>query len=206
MRLTIILFAAALTLAFPVAAADEADPDCESGQPWLGYRTSMPVRGTIYNNTPITQDSLNTCEGEQWDGQDTVSDEGASCDPTVNADPSDLFVGRCLGANPNDAIGNDALNPLGVRVASDGSAVYAAANIALVGRAAVYTDGGTTAVYLRDNTEGNVLASAISALRITQGYVDETDCDQAVYQDGAMTGTPKCGRDNTAITVEQGLA
>lgn len=207
MRTTIILLAAAFVLVgVPFAAADESDPDCEADQPWIGYRTTGPVRSVYYTNAPAPLNTVNTCEGEHWDGQDSVQpDQSTTCTPSANPDPADFFVGSCLNADPNTALGEDPTNPLGFRVSTDGSQVYTAANIALVGRAAVYVGQDSAGVYLRDNTPSNVLATVVSSARVTQGYVDETDCSQATYQEGAMTGTPLCGRDNTAITVEHGL-
>jgi hypothetical protein len=118
-------------------------------------------------------------------------------------------VGVCGEQDVNTGAGDDPLTPLGLRVTSadggDGRSTYVGTNIALVGRAALYVDEGTVAVYLRDNTVGNALATVVSAARLTQGHVEETDCDQATYQAGAEAGDARCGRDNTAITVEHGL-
>lgn len=193
MKISIVLLAIALTVVgVPLAAADETDPDCEAGQPGIGYRTLAVVWDSV-GSKPI-------CEGEHWDGQDPINSGSTSCSATV--DPEQLLVGVCLEQDPNTMSGEDAANPVGLRVSSDGEdEVYTAANIVLVGRAVVYVGPDMAAVYLRDNTPGNVLATVVSTARITQGYVSENDCDQAVYQEGAQTQTPLCGRDNTAITV-----
>ena len=205
MKLSIMLLATCLVVvATPLATADETDPDCEDNQPWIGYSRTDPVRNVYQaQGSPL---GLALCEGEHWDGQDTVqSDQPANCNAPVNPDPNDLFVGYCLGPDPNSMEGGNPLNPLGLRVGAKDGAVYASANIGLVGRAAVYTDDSTTAIYLRDNTPGNVLATVVSTARITTGYVDENDCPQSVYQAGAYAPPSSCGRDNTAITLEHGL-
>lgn len=207
MRTTILLLAAAfVAVSVPLAAADETAPDCESDQPWIGYRSTLTARDVYYANAPEQGQSLNVCEGEHWDGQDTVQDDAPTCTPAVSADPADLFVGMCTGPDINGPVGDDPTNPLGLRVSSTGDNAYVGTNIALVGRAAVYVDSSTAAVYVRDNTIGNVLATGVSAPGITRGYVSENDCDQDTYQTGAMNDDRTlCGRDNTAITVEHGL-
>ncbi|HET6405415.1 MAG TPA: hypothetical protein VFH78_12280 [Candidatus Thermoplasmatota archaeon] len=202
MRSIIVLLAASMTLVgMPVAAADEAHPDCEDGQPLVGYRSTLFLRDLLEGNPA----GLYACEGEHWDGQDTVQgDEAASCTPTVSAVPDDLFVAFCQGSDPNAAPSLDASQPLAVRVGSANyEEAYASTNIGGVGRAVLYVGPEMTAVYVRDNTPGNVLATAVSAPGITQGYVSENDCDQATYQGGAMAGDrTRCGRDNTAVTVQ----
>ena len=201
MRTIFVLLAASMTLVgVPLAAADEADPDCEAGQPLIGYRSTLFLRDLLAGNPA----GLYACEGEHWDGQDTVQgDEAATCNPTVSTVPDDLFVAMCQQADPNAAPSLDAGQPLGVRVGSANlNEVYASVNIGGVGRAAAYVGPDMTAIYLRDNTPGNVLATVVSSLGITQGYVSENDCSQTTYQTGAMAGDRTlCGRDNTAITV-----
>lgn len=197
MRTQILLAITICSVGLPLVAADEGNPDCEDDQGLIGYGSTDFLRDTFAQNNAWV------CEGEHWDGQDTVQpDQSPTCSPTTNLDPADLFVGYCAGADPNTMRGDDPLTPLGVRASSDGSQVYASTNIALVGRAAAYVGPGTIAVYLRDNTLGNLLATVVSAPRITQGYVDENDCSQSVYEYGAYHGNSQCGRDNTAITVE----
>lgn len=201
MRTVIVLLATAFVLVgMPLAAADETTPDCEAGQPGTGYGRTAPAWTLIQDDLGLP---VASCEGEHWDGQDSVSSQPGSCAGSVNANPSDLIVGLCTGpGGPNGDAGDDPLNPLGLRITSDGSQFYVGANIVAVGKAVVYADGNTAAVYLRDNTPPNVLATLVSAPRITQGHVSEADCDQATYQAGAENGDARCGRDNTAITVE----
>ena len=192
MKISIVLLAISLTVVgVPLAAADETTPDCEPGQPGIGYRTLSIVWDT-YGSKPV-------CEGEHWDGQDPINSGQTSCQGTI--DLNNLLVGVCLGQDPNAISGEDPLST-GIRVSVDESGrVYGAANIILVGRAATYVGQDAVSVYVRDNTPGNVLATAVSAARITQGFPSENDCSQAVYQEGANTQQPLCGRDNTAITV-----
>lgn len=192
-------------VALPLAAADEADPDCEANQPLIGYSSTLFVRDQLVNRG--LDDNLYVCEGEHWDGQDSVQgDETGACSPTVNAVPTDLFVGFCQAADPNAGPSLEPTQPLGVRVGSaNANSVYASSNIAAVGRAAVYVGPSEAGVYLRDNTPGNVLASAVSAARITQGVPGENDCSQETYQTGAFFPPSQCVRDNTAITVHYAL-
>ncbi|HUR69045.1 MAG TPA: hypothetical protein VM370_07340 [Candidatus Thermoplasmatota archaeon] len=209
MRFGIVLLTTAFVLvSTPVAFADETAPDCESTQPWIGYTSTTAVRDT-YNQDLGHPGDLNVCEGEHWDGQDTVrSDQAeASCTGTVNADPNALFAGICSDNGAADGWSeSNPLTPLGLRVSSDGTnAVYVGTNIVLVGKAVLYVDHSAVAVYVEDNTPTNALATVVSAPRVTQGHVDETDCDQATYQDGAINHTAACGRDNTAITVEHAV-
>lgn len=201
--LTIVLLASFLTFgAIPLAAADETAPDCEDDQPSIGYGSAGAAAFRDLMNATNHPADLFVCEGEHWDGQDTVQpDQSPTCNPSVNAVPDDLFVGMCMGTDPNGHESANPLNPLAFRAGSTGDESYAAFSIGFVGRAAVYSGDGVAAVYLRDNTPGNALATVVSAPRITQGFVDENDCSQAVYQAGAMNPPSDCGRDNTAITV-----
>ena len=207
MRTIIVLLAASMTLVgLPLAAADEGAPDCEPGQPLIGYRSTLFIRDMLVAQG--LDDNLYVCEGEHWDGQDTVQgDQTATCaGPSVNAVPSDLFVAFCQGADPNTAPSLSTDQPLGVRAGSSNlNEVYTSVNIGGVGRAALYLGPNSAAIYLRDNTPGNVLANVVSAARITQGFPDELDCDQTTYHNGAMTPPSQCGRDNTAITIEYAL-
>ena len=207
MRIGIVLLATTLlTVGAPLAIADETAPDCEANQPWIGYARTQPVADT-YNNDAGAPGGLSTCEGEHWDGQDSLDSTAGSCATATNTDPNALHVNFCGFQDPNAGSGEDPTNPLGIRVSADSgeTQLYTGANIALVGRAALYVDDGTAAVYLRDNTPLNVLATAVSAPRVTQGHVSEQDCDQETYQRGAETGSAECGRDNTAITVTHEL-
>ena len=189
----------------PLAAADEGHPDCEPGQPLIGYASTLFIRDFLVNQG--LADNAFVCEGEHWDGQDTVqADETSTCTPSVEPSPTDLFVAMCQGADPNSGPSLEPTQPLGVRVSSaNANEVYTSVNIGGVGRAAVYVGPSESAIYLRDNTPGNLLASAVSALRITQGYPSENDCSQATYQSGAFNPPSQCGRDNTAITVHYAL-
>lgn len=223
MRTLIILLAAAfVAVGMPLAAADESHPDCEDEvtwtdkdgnthtgpQPWIGYRSTETVRAIYYNNAPGPLSTINACEGEHWDGQDTVQDdEPVSCPtPAVKPAADDLFINMCLGANPGDASTDDPLNPLGLRVSYNGSDAYVGLNIGLVGQVVLFANDESAAVYVRDNTVGNVLATIVSSAGITRGFVSENDCNQSTYQKGAMENDRSlCGRDNTAITVEHGL-
>lgn len=198
MKLTIVLLAFALTVvAAPFAVADETNPDCEEDQPLIGYRSTDFLKDTVRGQ------GLNVCEGEHWDGQDTVQpDQTPSCNPSTSLVPTDLFVGFCTGTAPDTGSQDDPLTT-GARVSSANlNEVYAGADIHPVGMAFVYVSEDRTAVYVHDNTPGNVLATIVSTPRITQGYVSENDCSQDVYQTGAYSPPSQCGRDNTAITVE----
>ena len=167
-------------LAVPSALADERAPDCEAGQPWIGYGSSEPAR-EAYDDAGAPG-GLATCEGEHWDGQD----------PATGADPN---------AHPSD----DALQP-GAAGASTGAGLYAYAHVAFVARAAVHADQGSVALYVRDNTPGNLVASAADPLSPTGPAVAESDCDQTAYAARHATGDRwRCARDNTAITLEHAL-
>jgi len=177
----------------------------------MGYNPNTAALKAAYTAAGAPG-GLNVCEGEHWDGQDSVNSGGsqpAECGgAAVSPDPNNLHVNRCMGSDPNSMASNDATNPLGVRVSASGSSAYTAVNIADVGRAVLFVDDGTVAVYLRDNTitnGENVLATAVSAAGITRGTPGEADCDQAVYHAGAVAGDRRCTRDNTAITVEHEL-
>jgi len=203
MKISMTILAASVLLASaPLVAADETNPDCEADQQWIGYDEQEANTATIGALAP-----LYVCEGEHWDGQDTVrGGESATSDclTAVNVDPSGN-VDLCMGADPNQGEADpiDGASPVALRVSTSGSQVYTGANIFSVGRAVVYTDGsGMVAVYLRDNTPTNLLAQAISAPGITQGTPGDADCDQETYAEGANTNNRDlCTRDNTAITV-----
>ena len=223
----ITIIAASLTLAaLPlVAAASETDAACE--QPyWIGYLTSRTIREAYYGSLGPSDPRMNNCEGEHWDGQDTVAPGHAGNDGSPCLSTSGTSVSYCMKANPNQGGADiNSGNVLLFRVSVKGTETYVAVDIAGVGRAATYNGacaaggsleggacGGTAGtrhgVYARDNTDQvaggqNVLAGAVSALGITRGYASEADCDQATYQKGAEENNRTlCGRDNTAITVE----
>jgi hypothetical protein len=222
-----------IVVALPFAAAGETKADCEPGQKWTGYTSSDAVR-TFYHSifTTGTDPTVDNCEGEHWDGQDSVQPgynpgQGAGCGPSVSGDAHSVascanWDNSAFGSTPDPTTNGRALDfRVSVRQLSNGGEVYAYANIAVVGRAAVYTgvcnggdgiEGATScngqlqdrsAVYLRDNTPGNVLATVISAAGLTKGHAAEGDCDQTLYAQGAESGDRSlCGRDNTAITVD----
>lgn len=211
MRAVILLVA--FTLLLPFASADEAISDCEADQPWIGYRSTDPVRAIV---APLAAGSgalVEACEGEQWDGQDGI--EGGTT------------FGYGLGEDPNAGPVGSPFDPFGVRVTSRGtSEVYVALRVEFVGRFAVY--GGTcgagetglegaascegtralrSGVYARDGTPGNVLATIVTCgFRVTGCYVEESDCSQAVYQQGQYVPPSPCRRDNTAFGVGLVLA
>lgn len=198
MKLTIVFLAIAMTaVAAPFALADETAPDCEDDQSMIGYRTTDFAKDTVRGL------GLNVCEGEHWDGQDTVQpDQSPSCNPSTSLVPTDLFVGFCTGTAPDTGSQEDPLTT-GARVSSANlNEVYVGADIHPVGMAFVYVGPGTIALYIHDNTPGNLLATVVSAPRVTQGYVSENDCSQSTYQTGAYFPPSECGRDNTAVTIE----
>lgn len=209
------------SLLSPIANAEEDAADCEEGQPWL-----LPERRGAQPTFDAAEDAagadLSLCEGEQWDGQDPVADEPASCSGTIRpAEP--YFLGICMGPDPNTMPTSDVANPFGARVASDGSnEAYAAANVALVSMAAVYIGtcgegenglegdaacGGSrearAGLYLRDNTPGNLLASQAPSCSMTiHGcHGNENDCDHEIYRWQQELGQSICRRDNTAFGV-----
>lgn len=237
-KLSIALLSLGLVVvALPLAAADETRADCESGQPWTGYTSSDPLR-TLYHSIFITgtDPTVDNCEGEQWDGQDSVyrgdADHAgtAGCGPAIGSTGAATSVRSCAGwddaqngVSPDPTINGRALDVrVSLRQNSNGAEVYVLTNIAVVGRAAVYSgacsgagsglEGATscngqlqdrTAVFLKDNTPGDILATAVSAAGLTKGHAAEGDCDQGVYQQGALSGERGlCGRDNTAVTVD----
>lgn len=200
----------------PLVAADETQPDCEAQQGWIGYTTTRPFTGPI--DTFLGDNAhLQVCEGEHWDGQDTVRPgdnpgHTPSCTAAdVTSAPESFFIGNCQNADPNDGAPSTSGTPptavLGLRVsgatAADGGAVYVIADIYGVGKAGTYADActgcGATAdtlagVYVEDNTNqiglNNILATVVSSAGITRGYVDEGDCAQG---DGQTPGTYQYG-------------
>lgn len=249
--------------AIHLAAADETKADCENNvnytdangnpasgpQPWAGYAQTDSVKDLVGGT--VGYDTVRNCEGEQWDGQDSVQggqdptngggNNAAGCNKAdVVRTANGAFVGSCAAPDPNqgaaDPLGGSGM-PVVFRVSylnagGHTQEFYVATDIADVGRASTYvgvctgTDAGLEGaaecpansvtgthdgearygVYLRDNTPGNVLAQVVSSLGITKGHVAESDCDQSTYQSGAYAGDrSRCGRDNTAVTVDSVL-
>lgn len=228
MKTTITLLAASLILVgVPFAAADQTTndtkADCGPNQAWIGYTSTAFLRD-FYNNGLGKPAGLNTCEGEHWDGQDSVQpgQNPGSTAPCAGSDvqgPESFFVGLCRSPDPTSpASAFDTLTPVALRVSgkSGGAAyqeAYTAVDIFLVGQAVLYVghcDAGAsglegdsscdgarqtrTGVYLRDNTPPNALATAVSAAGVTKGYVSEGDCDQATYEKGAYDPNPDTAR------------
>lgn len=241
--LSLSLVSVGAPVAFGEEPEEEEEPyngehkaDCEPGQGWIGYTSAQPFRTFVEEIAlPVV---LFPCEGEHWDGQDNVQPEesgefGTGCVPPRLApepDGKSGFVGACMNANPNEG-GADApgLKPLGSRVSwrinGTNAEVYVGLDIAVVGRAVVYSgacqegsaglEGNSTCegqaqsrtgAYVRDNTLGgqeNILATLVSLPGLTKGYVREGDCDQKTYQKGAENNDRTlCGRDNTAVSVD----
>lgn len=211
-----------LTAALCVSAfvvADETAPDCETNQK-AGQGDKISER-----SAPLRSgQGSGACEGEQWDGQDSVNQNTAG----VNA--------GAAGNQPNinDNGPQDALH-LRVSAATSGAA-YARTDIFGVGAAAAYTDGTTSAVYLQDYSDSlsqatglgdeymlaynaahdaafgtthdysdNWLAGAVHLAHITQGenFGEESpSCTQDAGTSGASYADGTCNRDNTAVTVE----
>lgn len=207
-RAIVVALAPLLLLLSPAvlaAPASEAHPDCEAGQPWIGYRSTERAR-TAYGDAGAPG-GLALCEGEQWDGQDPLESSNAGCAGAFALEPAAAHVGFCQPADPNAAGGNPLVEPAGARASAEGSGrVYVAANVAFVARGAVYADEDTAALYARDNTPGNMIAMFLYAWYVTQPIPSEVDCDQATYQQGHADGARECWRDNTAFTFEHGAA
>ena len=111
-----------------------------------------------------------------------------------------------MDADPNARPGDDAASPAGARASGQASgAAYASVRVAFVGRVALYADGDMVALYARDDTPSNLIASLLRPPSTIPEPPADSDCDQATYQDGAMAGDQRCGRDNTAVTLEHGL-
>lgn len=162
-----------------VAASTEADAACE--QPyWIGYTTTQTIRAAYYNLVNEgTQPYVDTCEGEHWDGQDTVAPthnpgDGEGCFLTPSTQGDD--VAHCMNADPNvgrasptTGNGQVVVFRVSTRSGANGGEAYVALDIAMVGRAAAYqgacTTGGNlegeacgragtrTGTYVRDNTD-----------------------------------------------------
>lgn len=206
-------------LSLPPAKADEALADCEPDQPWIGYRSTDPVRAIVDPALVAHGVTLDACEGEQWDGQDPLGpNEPANCAGALDLDPSRLHASFCQGPDPNEGWDN-VTAPVGARVSSnDLREGYLALDLAFVARASVYAGtcgageeglegaascGGTrelrTGIYVRDNTPGNAIVTALTCMRYVGCYVAESDCTHAVYLYGAYNPPSPCGRDNTAF-------
>lgn len=165
----------------------EKRADCENAdnQGWVGYNSSRTGRYLYENvskggwkapnpalaalephvNRAITAVVVDNCEGEHWDGQDTVNNEGKN-EPTTTSDTActprvtesaanDFSLTNCQRADINDN-SDTPLNraPLALRLSGKGNGnggyqeLYVGLDILLVGRAAVYA--GTCS----DNTQG----------------------------------------------------
>lgn len=183
-RTTLAFIAAGLLLAgapvFGFAGAthdpnSEKRADCENAdnQGWIGYNSTRTAR-YLYENASsgransglgsqadgvINQHGnraiVDNCEGEHWDGQDTVNNESRN-EPTTTADPActpkvtetattDFSVTNCQRADINENTdGPLGRAPLAFRVSGKGNGnggyqeVYVGLDIMLVGRAAVY--------------------------------------------------------------------
>ncbi|HET6405416.1 MAG TPA: hypothetical protein VFH78_12285 [Candidatus Thermoplasmatota archaeon] len=183
--------------------------DCEADQPWIGYARTDGVRALARPALAEHGATFDACEGEQWDGQDSVV-EGTT-----------LSTG--LGADPNDAPENDPFAPAAARASvRDASELYLAANVAFAGRVALYAGtcgageaglegasacGATrelrAGLYYRDNTPGNAAThlSPRCLFSVIGCPVGEWDCDQATYMRSAYGDPWLCGRDNTAFGI-----
>lgn len=217
---TLVFSSMLLVVLAPLASADEGAADCEPGQPYVGYRNTDLARAIVQGATSGVA-SLALCEGEQWDGEDAVQPgEPSACPgPRVDVDPSALSTNVCLGEDVNDAPGSDPLNPVGVRASTANlQEAYVSANVALVARGALYVGtcgaddpglegaascAGTrelrTGLYARDNTPGNIIATAVTCLIRIICYVSENDCSYETYVYGMYHPPSECGRDNTAL-------
>lgn len=199
--------------------ADEGAADCEEGQWSVGHRTTRAAFLALENATRGTGVGYAACEGEHWDGQDTVHrDEAWSCTPYVDPQPGSAALAWCLPSDPNLARGDDPLSPLGARASTrDLREVYLAANVAFVARVAVYAgacgaggrglEGETecrgaqearAGIYARDNTPGNIVATA-TCTRVVGCWYPESDCSYETYEASARSGERYCSRDNTAF-------
>lgn len=199
MRRILFFLMAALTLSVPfvganLARADETNPDCEAGQPPIGYG-QLPDTNTEANGA---------CEGEQWDGQDSVAPDFANGGDCTGVDGSNVALFEC--ADPNVG-GADPTQPAGLRSTSNGDDSYWAARAFGVGRAGVFaSQSGEVSVYFRDDTPTNSIAAALFATPLAHGYASESDCSQTEYESSTSASSgadaPTCGRDNTAVTVK----
>ena len=151
-KITLTLIAVALMSvpAIPLATADETKADCEPGQQWAGYTTTDAARGLA--ESFIGANTLRPCEGEHWDGQDSVQPgknpgNGVGCNKAQNSvNTNSIFLGSCMAPDPNNG-GADPLagngQPVVFRVSylnagGNTQEAYVALDIALVGRAVVY--------------------------------------------------------------------
>jgi hypothetical protein len=165
-RSTLALLAASMLLAaVPLSGAthdpdSEKKADCENAhnQGWIGYNNSRTVR-YLYENasktSPFSTATVDNCEGEHWDGQDSVNN-GANNEPTSTSEtqcapkasetsPTDFSVTQCQRADINDnGDGPLGRTPVGARASGKGSGdgryqeVYVGLDIMLVGRVATY--------------------------------------------------------------------
>jgi hypothetical protein len=168
-------------------------------QPWVGYTSSDPLRvlvESIFESQGWSDYTVYPCEGEQWDGHDSVNpayDPGhaAGCNkadtvanPGVGSPTSpntDLFVGSCMSPDPNDG-GADPLSgngqPVVFRVSYSNHGVttheaFVSVDIFDVGRSSVY--------------------QGVCSGQSTPGIQGQSNCQSQHLQDQ----TAWWGRDNT---------
>ena len=155
-----IVAAAVALVSAPLVAAEEhgeTNADCE--QPyWIGYTTTQTIRSTYYDLVTDEDPQVNTCEGEHWDGQDSVAPghnpgggEGCFLTPSTAANGGD-DVAHCMNADPNagsasPTSGNGQLVVFRVSTkrTSSSAEAYVGLDIALVGRVALYNGACTDA-------------------------------------------------------------
>lgn len=189
-----------------VPLSPDPDPECAEDQPWVGYRSTEPVR-QLATGTGL---DAGMCEGEHWDGQDAIRAGGEACQTEVlTTDGTPWGASYCHGHDPNACCTLDPLALAGLRVTLTGHEAYAAGGAILVGNAALYVglrDDVMVAAYYRDGTPGNLVFSIVPRPPVSYGHVNESDCDQAAYQQAAWNqAAEQCGRDNTAFTAYAGL-
>lgn len=181
-RMTLAFIAASMLLAgVPLVGAthdpgSEERADCENAdnQGWIAYNNSRTVRYLYENassgdastglgaeadgvaNKALTVVVFDNCEGEHWDGQDSVNNDPETNEPTTTSETqcapkvsetsaNDFSVTQCQRANINDG-GDGPLGrtPLAARASGKGSGdgkyqeVYVGLDIMLVGRVAAY--------------------------------------------------------------------
>lgn len=203
-RMTLAFITASMLLAAAplVGATHDAQSqkraDCENAdnQGWIGYHSSRTAR-QLYENAsktaPFNSAVVDNCEGEHWDGQDSVNNDAQNeptttsetqCAPKVSESATgDFSVTQCQRADINEG-GDGPLGrtPLALRLSGKGSGdgkyqeVYVGTDIMLVGRAAVYA--GTC-------SDG------------TQGLEGAAQCDSQSTAHGRQARTGAYVRDNT---------
>lgn len=175
-KITIAIFALGLvTVALPLAAADETKADCEPGQQWIGYQQTDAFRTLVWSS-PVGH-KVTPCEGEHWDGQDNVqpgqnTGTGPTCtkNKLSGTDPNNFFFGNCMNRDPNegaaDPTGGNG-QPLTFRVSRSAQGgtdeTYIALNVGLVGRAVVYVGKCDAGSRNLEGAAGNCASSAYRA-------------------------------------------